>query len=55
VASVSVTPLVEPCGFGQASGLVLLLGGGEQPLGLGPRAQRMTLPVVAAVARRIVP
>jgi hypothetical protein len=28
--------LVEPCGFGQASGLVLLLGGGEKPLGLGP-------------------
>jgi hypothetical protein len=26
-----------------------------KPLGLSPRAQRMTLPVVAAVARRIVP
>ena len=26
-----------------------------KPLGLGPRVQRMTLPVVAAVARRIVP
>jgi hypothetical protein len=26
-----------------------------KPLGLGPRAQRMTLPVVAAVARRILP
>jgi hypothetical protein len=26
-----------------------------KPLGLGPRAQRMTLPVIAAVARRVVP
>jgi hypothetical protein len=26
-----------------------------KPLGLGPRTQRMTLPVVAAVARRVVP
>jgi hypothetical protein len=26
-----------------------------KPLGLGPRTQRMTVPVVAAVARRVVP
>ena len=26
-----------------------------KPLGLGPRTQRMTLPMIAAVARRVVP
>jgi hypothetical protein len=26
-----------------------------KPLGLGPRAQRLTLPVATAVARRVVP
>jgi hypothetical protein len=26
-----------------------------KPLGLGPRTQRLTLPVAAAVARRVVP